>query len=227
MVSDSLQPCGLQPTRLPCPHSLLEFAQTHVHWVGDAIQSFHYLPPSSLFAFNLPQHQSLSNKSALHIRWPKYWSFSFSTSPSNEYSGLILFRVDWFDLLAVQGTLKSLLWHHYSKASILQSSKIMLSQLMLIMAQCLPQFLCQSFFSLHGRGAHMEVGRGDVWCAEVWEHKVMCDLLVLGWRGEGSGLWPWCWKHSGLDFIFSESQTWDSNPGLLTFNATPGLRAQN
>ena len=100
-------------------HQLPEFTQTHVHWVSDAIQPSHPLSSPSPPTFNLPQHQGLFNESVLCIRWPKYWSFSFSISPSNEYSGLISFRVDWLDLLAVQGTLKSLLQHHCSKASIL------------------------------------------------------------------------------------------------------------
>ena len=90
-------------------HQLLELAQTHVHSVGDAIQPAHPLSSSSPPAFNLSQHQGLSNESALCIRWPRYWSFSFSISLSNEYSGLICFRMNWLDLLAVQGTLKSLL----------------------------------------------------------------------------------------------------------------------
>ena len=95
---------------LPVHHQLL--AQTHVHQVGDAIQPSHPLSsPSSIF----PSIKVFSNESALRIRWPKYWSFLFSISPSNEYSGLISFRIDWFDLLAVQGTLKSLLQHHSSK----------------------------------------------------------------------------------------------------------------
>ena len=97
---------------------LLEFAQIHVHWVGDAIQSSHPLLPPSL-ALNLAQHQVSSSESALRIKWPKYWSFSFTISLFHEYSGLISFRVDWFDLLAVQGTLKSLPQHHSSKASVL------------------------------------------------------------------------------------------------------------
>ena len=92
----------------PILHHLLELAQTHVHWVSDAIQPTHPLSSPSPPAFTLSQHQGLSNGSGLHIRWPKCWSFSFSISPSNEYSGLISFRMDWFDL-AVQGTLKSLL----------------------------------------------------------------------------------------------------------------------
>ena len=90
-----------------------------VHWVGDAIQSSHPLLPPYPPALNLSQHQGLFSKSTLPIRWPKYWSFSFSISPSNKYSGLISFRIYWFDLLAAQGTLKSLLQQHNSKASIL------------------------------------------------------------------------------------------------------------
>ena len=84
---------------------------------GDAVQPSHLLSSPSPPAFNLSQHQDLSNESVFHIRWPKYWSFSFSISPSNEYSGLFSFRIDWFDLLAVQETFKSLLQHHSSKAS--------------------------------------------------------------------------------------------------------------
>ena len=80
------------------------------------------LPFSSPFASIFPSIKDFSNESALHIRWPKYWCFSFSISPSNDYSGLISFRIDWLDVLAVQGTLKSLLQHHNSKASILLSS---------------------------------------------------------------------------------------------------------
>ena len=113
----------------PVHHELPELAQTHVNQVGDAIQPSHPLSSPSPPAFNLSQHQGLSNESVLHIRWPKYWSFSFSISPSNEYSGLISFRMDWLDLLAVQGTLKSLLQHHSSKASILQCSAFFMVQL--------------------------------------------------------------------------------------------------
>ena len=106
----------------PFHHQLPEFTQTHVHWVIDAIQPSHLLsspsPPPSIF----PSIRVFSNESTLHMRWPKYWSLSFSISPSNEYSELISFRTDWLDLLAVQGTLKSLLQHHSSKASIFQHS---------------------------------------------------------------------------------------------------------
>ena len=89
---------------------------SHVHWVGDAIQTSHLLSSPSPPAFNFPSIRVFSNESALRIRWPKYWNFSFSISPSNEYLRLISFRMDWFDLLAIQGTLKSLLQHHSSKA---------------------------------------------------------------------------------------------------------------
>ena len=106
---------------LPIHHQLLEPTQTRVHRASDAIQPSHPLLSPSPPAFNLSQHQGLF-KWVLHIRWPKYWSFSFSTSPSNEQPGLISFRMDWLDLLAVQGTLKSLFQHHSSKASILLCS---------------------------------------------------------------------------------------------------------
>ena len=94
---------------LPVHHQFPE--STHVHRVDDAILPSHPLLSPSPPAFNLSQHH-FSNESALHIRWPKYWSFSFNISPSNEHPGLISFRMDWLDLLAVQGTLKSLLQHH-------------------------------------------------------------------------------------------------------------------
>ena len=113
----------------PVCHQLPELTQTYVHWVGDAIQPSHSLSSPSLPALNPSQHQGLFSESVLHIRWPKYWSLSFSISPSNECSGLISFRNDWFDLLAAQGTLKSLLQHHSFKASILQRSAFFIVQL--------------------------------------------------------------------------------------------------
>ena len=88
-MSNSLQPQGLQHTRLPCPILLLEFAQTHIHWVSDAIQPSHPLYPLLLLPSIFPSIRIFSNESALPIKWPKYWSFSFSISPSNEYSGLM------------------------------------------------------------------------------------------------------------------------------------------
>ena len=112
----------------PVHHQHPELAQTHVHHFGDAIQPSHPLSFPSPPACNLSQHQGLSSESVLHIRWPKYWSFSSSISPCNEYSGLIFFRMDWFDLLAGQGTLKSLQYHS-SRASILWRSAFFIAQL--------------------------------------------------------------------------------------------------
>ena len=113
----------------PVHHQILELTQTHVHQVSDATRPSHPLsspsPPTSV----LPSIRVFCNESVLCFRWPKYWSFSFSISPSNEYSVLISFRMDWLDLLAVQGTLKSLLQHHSSKASILQHSAFFIVQL--------------------------------------------------------------------------------------------------
>ena len=105
---------------LPIKNRLL-FAETHVHWVGDAIQSSHFLSPPSPPALNLCI-RVFSSELALCIKWPKNWSFNFSISSSSEYSELIFFSSDWFDLLTVQGTLKSLLWHHGLKASVLWCS---------------------------------------------------------------------------------------------------------
>ena len=107
----------------PVLHFLPEFAQTRVCWVNDPIQTSHPLSPPSPLALNLSQHQFFD------ITCPKYWSFSFSISSYNEYSGLISFRIDWFDLLAVQGTLKSVLQHNSSKASILRHSVFFMVQL--------------------------------------------------------------------------------------------------
>ena len=113
----------------PVHHQLLELTQTPPCRVGDAIQPSHPLsslsPPPSIF----PSIRVFSSESVLCIRWPKYWSFSFIISPSNKYSGLISFRIDWLDLLAVHGTLKSLLQHHSSKVSILQHSAFFMVQL--------------------------------------------------------------------------------------------------
>ena len=113
----------------PVHHQLPELTQTHVHRVGDAIQSSYPLSLPSPPALNPSWHQGLSNESALRITWPKYWSFSFKFNPSNEHKGLISFRMDWLDLLAVQGSLKSLLQHHSSKASILRRSAFFILQL--------------------------------------------------------------------------------------------------
>ena len=112
----------------PVHHQFPQITQTHVHRVGDTIQPFYPQSSPSPPAFKLSQHLALF-KSVLHIKRPKYWGFSFSISPSNEYSGLISFRMDWLELLAVQGTLKSLLQHHSSKASVLRCSAFFIVQL--------------------------------------------------------------------------------------------------
>ena len=120
VTSDLLQPHGLQHTRLPCPSptpGVYSNSCPSVMMPSNHLILYRplLLPPSIS-----PSIRVFPNEPVLHIRWPKYWSFSFCISPSNEYSGLISFRMDWFHLLAIQGTLKSLFQHHSSKASILQ-----------------------------------------------------------------------------------------------------------
>ena len=121
-------PMNLSMPGLPVHNQLPEFTQTHVHWVSDAIQPSHpLLSPSP--AVNLSQHQGLFHWVSSSHEVAKYWSFSFSISPSNEYPGLTSFRMDWLDLIAFQGTLKSLLQHHSSTASILRRSGFFIVQL--------------------------------------------------------------------------------------------------
>ena len=126
VMSNSLQPHGLQHTRLPCPSPPPEVYSNScpLSWWHHSTICHPLLLLSSIF----PSIRVFSTESILCIRWPKYWSFSFSICPSNEYSGLISFRMGWLDLLAVQGTLKSLLQHHSSKASILQRSAFFIVQ---------------------------------------------------------------------------------------------------
>ena len=114
---------------LPVYHQLPQFTQINVHQVSDAIQPSHSLSSPSPLPSIPPSIRVFSNESTLRMRWPKYWSFSFSISPSNEHPGLISFRMNWLDLLAGQGTLKSLLQHHSSKASILWCSAFFTVQL--------------------------------------------------------------------------------------------------
>ena len=135
-------------------HQLSEFTQTHAYRVSDAIQPSHSLLSPSPSPFNLPQHQGLF----LHIMWPKYCNFSFSISSSNEYSGLISFRMDWFDLLTVQGTLKSLLQHHSSRASILQHS---------------------AFFTVQLSHPYMTTGKTKALTRQTFVGKVMSLLLNM------------------------------------------------
>ena len=127
VVPNSFQPCGLQHARFPCPSATpraCSNSSPSSQWCHPTISSF-VIPFSSCIQ-SFPASGSFP-VSVLRIRWPKYWSCSFSISPSNEYSGLISFRIDWLDLLTVQGTLKSLLQHHSSKASILQHSSFLYS----------------------------------------------------------------------------------------------------
>ena len=127
-MSDLCDPMNCSTPGFPVLHQVYSNSRSLSQWWHSIISSS--VAPSSL-ALNLPQYQGLfSSELALHIRWPKYWSFSFSISPSNEYSGLISFRIDWFDYLTVQGTLKSLLQHHSSKASILWCSVFFMVQLL-------------------------------------------------------------------------------------------------
>ena len=130
-MSDSLRPHEPQHTRLPCPSLSPKVCLNSCplsQWCHPTI-SFSVIPFSSCPPSTFPSIRVFSNESALHIRWAKYWSFSFSISPSNEYSGLISFRMDWLYLLAVQGTLKSLLQHHSSNTSILRRSAFFIVQL--------------------------------------------------------------------------------------------------
>ena len=142
---------------LPVHHQLPESTQTHVHSVSDAIQPSHPLSSPSHPAFNLSSIRVFSNESALRIRWPKYWSFSFNISPSNEHSGLSSFRMDWLDLLAVQGTLKSLLQHHSSKASILWGS---------------------AFFTVQFSHPYMTTGKTILWLDRPLSAKLCLFFLI-------------------------------------------------
>ena len=123
-MSDSLQPHGLQHARLPTPGAYSNLGPSS-RWCHPIISSCHPLLPPSIFL----SIRVFSNESVLHIKWPKYWSFSFSISSSNEYSGIISFRIDWLDLFAVQGSLKTLLQHHISKPSSLQCLAFFIVQL--------------------------------------------------------------------------------------------------
>ena len=137
--------------------SLLKLMSTE-----SVIPSNHLIPCHPLFFLPLvfPSIRVFANESALHIRWPKYWSFSFSISPSNEYSGLISFRMDWFDLLAVEGTLNSLLQHHSSKASILWHS---------------------AFFIVQLSHPYMTSGKTIALTRRTFVEKVMFLICCLGW----------------------------------------------
>ena len=158
VTSNSLRPHGLQHMRFPClitnPRSLLKLLSI------ESMPSNHLvLCHPVLFLLSVfPSIRVFSNESALHIRWPKHWSFRFRISPSNEYSGLIFFRMDWLDLLAVQGALKSLFQHHSSKASILQ---------------------CSAFFIVHLSHPHMTTGKTIALTRWTFVGKVMSLLFNM------------------------------------------------
>ena len=166
-------------------HQLPEPTQTHVHWVGDAIQPSHSLSSPLLLPSVFPRIRVFSNESLLRIKWSKYWSFSFSISPSNEYSGLISFRIDWLELLTVQGTLKTLLQHHNSKASVLWCS-----------------LFFPSYFNLSSFGVSVEKQMPDALSGDLWHTMNRQDWLYgpgkgnsrgLGQTGEGRRFWLfWC-----------------------------------
>ena len=160
-VSTSSGPHGLQHARPPVFHYLLEFAQTRFHWVSYATQPFHPLYALLLLSSIFPSIRVLSSESALWIRWPKYWSFSFSISPSSEYSRFIFFMIDWYDILAVQGVLKSLLQHHSSKSSIFQHS---------------------AFFMIQLSHLHMSTGKTIALTIQTFVGKVMSMLLDMLFR---------------------------------------------
>ena len=143
---------------LPVHYQLPESTQTHIHRVGDAIQPSHLCHPLLLLPSIFPSIRVFSNESALRIRWPKYWSFSFNIRPSNEHPGLISFRIDWLDLLAVQGTLQSLIQHHSSKASILW---------------------CSAFFIVQLSHPHMTTGKTMALTRQIFVGKVMSLLLNM------------------------------------------------
>ena len=141
---------------LPVHHQVPESTQIQIHWVSDAIQTI----SSSVIACpqSFPASRVFSNESAVHIKWPKYWSFSFDISPFNEYSGQISFRMNWLDLLAVQETLKSLLQHHSSKASILQ---------------------CSAFFTVQLSDPYMTTGKTIALTTQTFVDKVMSLLFNM------------------------------------------------
>ena len=145
---------------LPVHHQLPEFTQTHVHQVSDAIQHLILCRPLLLLPPIPPSIKVFSNESTLHMPWPKYWSFSYSISPSKEIPGLI-FRMDWLDLLAVRGTLKSLLQHHSSKALILRYS---------------------AFFTVQLSHPYMTTGKNIALTRWTFVGKVM-SLLLICYRG--------------------------------------------
>ena len=189
----------------PVNHQLPEFTQTHDHQVGDAIQpSQTLLSPSPPLIF--PSIRILSNESVLCIRWPKYWSLSFSINPFNECSGLISFRMDWFDTLAVQGTLKSLLQHHSSKASILWCSAsfmVQFSHPYLTIGKTIASTRWASLVApmVKNPPAMWETWVRPLSCKDPLEEDMATHSSILAWKGA-----QWATVHG-----VTKSQTWLSN----------------
>ena len=207
VMSDSLWPHGLQHTRLPVHHQLPEPTQTHVHHVADALQPSHPLSSPSPPTFNLSQHQGLCQWVSSSHQVPKYWSFSFRISPSNEYSGLISFRMDWLDLLAVQGTLKSLLQHHSSKASILWRS---------------------AFFIVQLSYPHMTTGKTIALTRQIFVNKVMSLLfnmlsrLVIPFLPRSKHLLISWLQPPSADFGATQNKVWHCFPIYLPWSDGTG-----
>ena len=176
---------------LPVHHQLSELAQSHVHWVSDAIQPSHPLLSPSPLAFNFSQHQDIFNESVLHIRWSKYWSFSFNISPSDEYSGLTSLRMDWFYLLAVQGTLKSLPQHHSLKAASL---------------------LCPAFFMVQHSHPYLTTGKTIALTSQTFVGKVMSLLFNMLSRL----VWRRKWQPTPV-FLPGKSHRWRNLVGFSSW----------
>ena len=181
-------PMDCSTPSLPVHHQLPELAQTHVHWVGDAIQPSNPQSSPSPLPSVFPSIRVFSNELVLCIRWPKYWSISIS--PSNEYSGLNYFRIDWFDILVIQVTLKSLLEHHNSKASILWHS---------------------AFFMVQLSHPYMTTGKAIALTIRTFVSKVMSLLLnvlsrfVIAFLSRNRHLWI-SWLHSPSAVILEPKQ---------------------
>ena len=188
-MSDSLQPHGLQHTRLPCPSPFPRPCSNSC-----LLSLWRHPTISSLSTPSPPAFRVFSNKLAICIRWPNYWSFSFSINPSSEYSGLISFKIDWLDLLAVQGTLKSLLQHHSSKPSILQWSAFFIVQRTIY-----------SFFIVQDLSEPLKS-----WCAS-WNLLVpsgacsWCFLVLFEYRT----LWSSTCSFSSLNTLFVGDCFWE------------------
>ena len=158
VMSYSLWSHGLQHTRSPCPSPSPEVCSSSCPLIGDAIQPSHPLMPSAPLPSIFPSIMNFSIESAVHIRWPKYWSFSISISPSSEYSELISLKIDWFDFFAVQGTFRSLLYYQSSDASILW---------------------CSAFFTVQLSQTYMTTGKTTTLTIQIFVGRVMSLLFCM------------------------------------------------